>query len=184
MKHRRALMIGLVTIGLALAGGVAISAPNKYTLKVPGGLAFSEFKGYEGWQAISMSRSERLVAVILGNPAMIDAYRAGIPENGKPVPDGAKMAKIHWKPKASAFFPNATVPGDLVNVDFMVKDSKRFVDSAGWGYAVFDYDVSSDAFTPGTLAGTPPQGNDAKCGFACHTKAASRDYVFTEYGKR
>ena len=65
-------------------------------MKVPGGLAFSEFRGYEDWQAISISQNEELVAVILGNPAMIDAYRAGIPGNGKPFPDGAKMAKIHW----------------------------------------------------------------------------------------
>jgi Cytochrome P460 len=65
-----------------------------------------------------------------------------------------------------------------------VKDSKRFADSGGWGYAVFDYDAASDAFKPGTLTGTPPQGNDAKCGFACHTRAKTRDYVFTDYGKR
>jgi hypothetical protein len=44
----------------------------------------------------------------------------------------------------NAFFPDATVPGNLVNVDFMVKDSKRFADSGGWGYAVFDYDSASD----------------------------------------
>jgi len=115
---------------------------------------------------------------------MMDAYRAGIPGNGKPVPDGAKMAKIHWAPKANAFFPDATVPGNLLNVDFMEKDSKRFADSGGWGWAVFDYDVESDTFKPGTTAGTPPQGNDAKCGFACHTRAKARDYVFTDYGKR
>ncbi len=76
------------------------------------------------------------------------------------------------------------MPGDLVNVDFMVKDSKRFADSGGWGYAVFDYNAGSDTFTPGTTAGTPPQRNDAKCGFACHTAAKARDFVFTEYGKR
>ena len=122
--------------------------------------------------------------MILGNPAMIDAYRAGIPGNGKPVPDGAKMAKIHWTPKQNEFFPDTTGPGALLNVDFMVKDSKRFADSGGWGYAVFDYDAASDTFKPGTTAGTPPQGNDAKCGFACHTRAKARDYVFTEYGKR
>ncbi len=85
------------------------------------------------------------------------------------MPDGAKMAKVHWAPKANEFFPAATVPGKLQNVDFMVKDSKRFADSGGWGYAVFDYDAASDTFKPGTTAGTPPQGNDAKCGFACHT---------------
>jgi hypothetical protein len=153
-------------------------------VKVPGGLAFSEFRGYESWQTISISRNEKVMAVILGNPTMIEAYQAGIPGNGKPVPDGAKMAKIHWIPKPNQLFPEATVPGTLLNVDFMVKDSKRFADSAGWGWAVFDYDAASDTFQPGTTAGTPPQGNDAKCGLGCHTIAKSRDYVFTEYQKR
>jgi hypothetical protein len=130
----------LIVIVAVMLAGVAISAQDKYTVKVPGGLAFSEFRGYEGWQAISISLNGRVVAMILGNPVMIDAYRAGIPGNGKPVPDGAKMAKIHWVPKQNQFFPEATVPGKLVNVDFMVKDSRRFADSGGWGWAVFDYD--------------------------------------------
>jgi hypothetical protein len=184
MNRKSMLMIVIATVWLAGFGGWAVSAGNKDTAKVPGGLAMSEFKGYEGWQAISISRSAKVVAVIVGNPAMIAAYEAGIPASGKPVPDGAKMAKVHWAPKQNAFFPDATVPGNLVNVDFMMKDSKRFADSGGWGYAVFDYDAESDTFKPGTLAGTPPQGNDAKCGFACHTRAKARDYVFTEYGKR
>jgi hypothetical protein len=161
-----------------------LAAQDKYALKVPGGLAFSEFRGYETWQAISTSGSEKAVAVILGNPVMIEAYRGGFPGNGKAVPDGAKMAKVHWTPKQNQFFKEATVPGKLQNVDFMVKDSKRFADSGGWGYGVFDYDSASDTFKPGTSAGTPPQGNDAKCGFACHTVAKARDYVFTEFGKR
>ena len=183
MSRTSKLTVGIATVWFAVFGWV-ISAQDKYTVKVPGGLAFSEFKGYEAWQTISMSRSEKVVAVILGNPTMIDAYQAGIPANGRPVPDGAKMAKIHWIPKQNQFFPDATVPGTLLNVDFMVKDSKRFADSGGWGYALFDYNAASDTFTPGTMAGTPPQGNDAKCGFACHTVAKARDYVFTEYGKR
>ena len=127
-------------------------------MKVPGGLSFSEFKGYEAWQTISLSRNEKVVAVILGNPVMIQAYQDGIPANGKPVPDGAKMAKIHWAPKQNEFFPDATVPGALVNVDFMVKDTKRFADSGGWGYAVFDYNAASGTFTPGTTAGAPAVG--------------------------
>ena len=184
MNRQSMLTIGITTVSLSLLGGLAISAQDKYTVRVPGGLAFSEFRGYESWQSISISRNDRVVAVILGNPVMNAAYQAGIPGNGKPVPDGAKMAKIHWIPKPNEFFPDATVPGNLLNVDFMVKDSKRFADSGGWGYAVFDYDAASDAFKPGTAAGTPPQGNDAKCGFACHTKVKTRDYVFTEYGKR
>jgi hypothetical protein len=184
MNRKNALTMGIAVIWLAALGGLASSAQDKYAAKVPGGLAMSEFKGYEGWQAISMSRNERVVAMTLGNPVMIEAYQAGIPANGKPVPDGAKMAKIHWLPKPNQFFPEATVPGSLVNVDFMVKDGKRFADSGGWGYAVFDYDASLDTFKPGTTAGTPPQGNDAKCGFACHSRAKARDYVFTEYGTR
>jgi hypothetical protein len=79
---------------------------------------------------------------------MIGAYAAGIPGNGKPVPDGAKMAKIHWTPTPNESFPTTTVPGNLVNVAFMVKDSKRFADSGGWGYAVFDYHPDSNTFTP------------------------------------
>jgi len=184
MKNEWKATIAILGGVRAVMGGRALYGQDKYTVKVPGGLAFAEFKGYEAWQTISLSRNEKVVAVILGNPAMIDAYRAGIPRNGKPVPDGAKMAKIHWAPKPNEFFPDATVPGKLVNVDFMVKDSKRFADSGGWGYAVFDYDGASDTFKPGTLAGTPPQGNDAKCGFACHTRAMARDYVFTDYGQR
>jgi hypothetical protein len=184
MKCKNMLTIAIVTTLLAVLGSVAISAQDKYTVKVPGGMAFSEFRGYEGWQAVSISRNEKVVAVILANPVMIEAYRAGFPGNGKPVPDGAKMAKIHWAPKQNQFFQDATVPGALVNVDFMQKDSKRFADSGGWGYAVFDYDAKSDTFTPGTLDGTPPQGNDAKCGFACHTIVQTRDYVFTDYGQR
>ena len=115
---------------------------------------------------------------------MINAYKSGIPGHGKPFPDSATMAKIHWNPKKLEALPTATVPASLHDVDFMVKDSKRFADSGGWGYAVFDYDAASDTFKPGTTAGTPPQGNDAKCGFACHTIVRTRDYVFTDYGKR
>jgi hypothetical protein len=184
MNRKNMLTIGIAVGWLAVVGSRIAAAPDKYTVTVPGGLAFSEFRGYEAWQTIAISRTDRVVAVIVGNPLMIDAYQGGFPGNGKPVPDGAKMAKVHWTEKANAFFPTATVPGDLVNVDFMVKDSKRFADSGGWGYAVFDYSAAADTFTPGTTAGTPPQGNNAKCGFACHTRAKARDYVFTEYGKR
>src|SRR5499426_3778225 len=143
----------IIAVVLAVLAGVAIAAQDKYNVRVPGGLAFSEFRGYEGWQAISISRNNKVVAMILGNSVMIDAYRSGIPDNGKPVPDGAKMAKIHWSPKQNEFFPDTTVPGALLNVDFMEKDSKRFADSGGWGYAVFDYDAASNTFKPGNLAG-------------------------------
>ena len=167
-----------------VAASVSISAQDKYAVKVPGGLAFAEFRGYEDWPVIAISGTAGRIAVIVGNQVMIDAYKAGMPANGKPFPDGAKMAKVHWNPKKMEVFPAATVPGTQHDVDFMVKDSKRFADSGGWGYAVFDYDAKSDTFTPGTLADNPPQGNDAKCGFACHTRVKNRDYVFTDYSHR
>ena len=171
---------------LAALGGVALAAAqDRYTLKVPGGLAFSEFRGYDTWQIIAVSHNGNLVAAILGNPAMIQAYKAGIPGNGKPVPDGAKMAKIHWKATMNSAEPgDPTVPGPLDDVDFMVKDSKRFADSGGWGYGVFEYDAATDTFRPGNATDMPPQAHDAKCGFACHTLAKANDYLFTAYPKR
>jgi hypothetical protein len=186
MKGKSLLISVGITAALAvLATGAAISAQDRYTLKVPGGLAFSEFKGYERWETISISQGSTLFAVILGNPTMIDAYKAGIPGNGKPFPDGAKMAKIHWVPKKNETAPGVpTVAGTLHDIDFMVKDSKRFADSGGWGYAAFIYDAATDSFRPGTTKDQPPQANDAKCGAACHTIVKNRDYVFTEYPKR
>jgi Cytochrome P460 len=186
LKHRIASSACIALVVTISFGADPIIKPgsDKYTLKVPGGLAFSEFRGFESWQAVSVSHTENATALILGNPLMIAAYQAGIPGNGKPVPDGAKMAKIHWNPRKHQFFPANTVSGTQRDVDFMVKDSKRFADSGGWGYAVFRYDAATDTFRPGTMADQPPQANDAKCGFACHTIVKSRDFVFTEYGHR
>jgi hypothetical protein len=184
MNRQSLRIIGMTTVVLAVVGANAISAQDKYSLQVPGGLAFSEFQGYESWETVALSRNENLIAVILANPVMIDAYRAGVPGNGKPFPDGAKMAKVHWSPQKNEYFPDTTVPGTLHDVDFMAKDSKRFADSGGWGWAVFKYDSTSNTFTPGTLADEPPQANDAKCGFTCHTVVRTKDYVFTEYAKR
>jgi hypothetical protein len=186
LKYVAALASGAdlaVSIAFAL-DSAAQTTQDKYTLKVPGGLAFSEFRGYEGWQAVATSQNDKLVALILANPVAADAFRAGIPGNGKPFPDGAKLAKIHWNPAKNEFFTDTTIPGPQHDVDFMAKDSKRFADSGGWGYAEFEHDVASDTFAPGTLADHPPQANDAKCGFSCHMKVTSKDYVFTNYAKR
>ena len=164
----------------------ASSAPeeSKYTLKVPGGLAFSEFRGYEDWAVVAVHHTADLVKVVVGNPMTMDAFRSGVPGNGEPFPDGSKMAKVEWRPKKSADAPDITVPGTVYDVDFMVKDSKRFADSGGWGYAVFTHDASSGMYAPATLTHKPPQGNDARCGTACHMRAKAKDYVFTEYAKR
>jgi hypothetical protein len=185
MNHRKItrsiLIAGLAFVCLA---GARLTAQDKYALKVPNGLAFSEFKGYESWQLVSISQDGPHVAAIVANPLMIRAYQSGIPGNGQPFPDGSKMAKIHWTPVKMAVFPAATVPGAQHDVDFMEKDSKRFAGSGGWGWGAFEYDAASKTFRPGTTADAPPQSNDAKCGFACHTRVKNRDYVFTDYAPR
>jgi hypothetical protein len=181
----------IVAVGLAVLGGRTFSAQDKYSMKVPNGLAFSEFRGYEGWQTIAVSQTEatNVLRVILGNPAMIEAFREGGPGDGKPFPDGAMMAKIVWKQKELTTPPFSvstpdTVPDTQEDVEFMVKDSKRFADSGGWGWGVFEYDAAAHTFRPGNLADKPPQGNDAKCGLACHTIVKTKDYVFTAYATR
>ena len=186
MSFKHVLPFSITAGALTLFIGLTLLAQqDKYSLKVPGGLAFSEFAGYEGWQVIAVSHNRDLLAVILGNPVMIDAYKAGIPGNGKPFPDGAKMAKVHWTAKTDEAEPgHPAVPGTQHDVDFMLKDSKRFVDSGGWGYAEFEYDAASAKFRSGTLTDKPPQGNNASCGFTCHTIAKTRDYVFTQYAHR
>ena len=68
------------------------------------------------------------------------------------------------------------VPDTLHDIDFMVRDSKRFADGGNWGYAQFNYDTASDTFTP--------LGTGANCGVACHTIVKAKDYVFTAYPKR
>ena len=194
MKRILPWLMLIIALLLAVLGSRAPSAQDtqdKYTLKVPGGLAFSDFKGYEDWQAVGPSHTDaaNVIRLILANPVMIDAYKQGVPGNGKPFPDGSKIAKIEWRPKKltsppfSANTPD-TVPGDLAAVEFIEKDSKKFSDTHGWGYGMFDYDASSSKFTPATLASKPPQAHDAKCGAACHTLAASKDYIFTAYPKR
>jgi hypothetical protein len=169
-----------IAVALTTAtGGIANSASqDKYTLQLPNGVPFSDFRGYEDWQLVSVSQTDDRLKVILANPAMIDAYKAGVPGSGKKFPDGCKIAKIQWKPKKSteATF-SVNVPDTLADLFFMEKDGKRFPNSGGWGYAVFDFDPASDTFKP-EKTGTP------NCGNTCHSAVASKDYIFHPYQKR
>ena len=193
MKTSLSLLV-VVALALAVLGDLVGSAQekqDKYTLKVPGGLAFSEIRGYEDWQVVgpSLTDAQNVIRVILANPVMIKAYRSGIPGNGKPFPDGSKIVKLEWRPKKltnppfSATTPD-TVAGDLTEVEFIMKDSKKFADTHGWGYAMFDYNAAAGTFAPATSASKPPVNNDAKCGAACHQLAVSHDYIFTAYSTR
>lgn len=182
--HRKHIAFMMVASASTLLVGTTLAAQDKYAVQVPGGLALSECRGYDDWPAVAVSQPEEpddKVTLIVANPAMIEAYRAGIPGNGKPFPDGAKIVKILWFPKQHPLAPFAVkVPDTLAGVGCMVKDRSRFADTGGWGYAQFDFDPATDTLTPNTSL----QGNDAKCGAACHQAAEATNFIFTVYGKR
>src|ERR1700678_2754196 len=167
------------TIGVATAAAVltvlvatVVYAQDKYSLKSPSGIAFSDFRGYEDWAVVSSARTDEVLKVIVANPLMIKAYKTGIPGNGQPFPEGAKIAKLQWKPKKSTEAPFVVDVPDVYKQAFvMEKDSKRFPETGGWGYAVFNYDAATDKFTPDPKS-------PADCGNACHTAVKAKDYVF------
>jgi hypothetical protein len=167
---------------LAVLGAMVLFAQgqdnDKYSLKSPSGIAFSDFRGYEDWAVISSARTDERLKVIVGNPIMIKAFKAGVPGNGQPFPDGSKVAKLQWTPKKSTEAPFVVDVPDVFKEAFvMEKDSKRFAKSGGWGYAVFNYDAPSDKFTPDAKS-------PSDCGFACHTPVKAKDYIFHPYQKR
>jgi hypothetical protein len=144
---------------------------DKYSLK-------SHFRGYEDWAVASSARTDEVLKVIVANPTMITAYKAGVPVNGQPFPEGSEIVKLQWKPKKSTEAQFVVdVPDVFTQAFVMEKDSKRFPKTGGWGYAVFNYDAASDTFTP-----------DAKslsdCGNACHLAVKAKDYIFHPYEKR
>jgi hypothetical protein len=167
---------------LAVLGAMVLYAQSqdndKYSLKSPSGIAFSDFRGYEDWAVISSARTDERLKVIVGNPTMIKAFKAGIPGNGQPFPDGSMVVKLQWTPKKSTEAPFVVdVPNVFKEAFVMEKDSNRFPESGGWGYAVFNYDAASDKFTP-----DPKSPSD--CGYACHTPVKAKDYIFHPYQKR
>jgi hypothetical protein len=174
-------IVAAVVAVLAVLGAAVVYAQDlvlgKYSLKTSSGIAFSDFRGYEDWSVASSARTDEVLKVIVANPAMINAYKAGVPGNGQPFPDGSMIVKLQWKPKKSTEAPFVVdVPDVFKQVFVMEKDSKRFPKSGGWGYAVFNYDAASDKFT------ADPSPSD--CGNTCHTAVKAKDYIFHPYQKR
>ena len=180
VEHLSTLVIVRTTVLLALFGGVAFAAQDKYTLTIPNGLAFADFRGYENWQDVAVSQTETGIKVIVANPVMMDAFRSGLPSDGKLFPDGSKVAKIEWTFKRNTVSPYfVNVPDTLKSVAFIEKDVKRFPNTHGWAYVQWNYDPASDTFVP-----SPFSSSGAECGFACHSTVAAQDYTFTAYPKR
>jgi hypothetical protein len=186
MKPNNKLMIAVATAVLTILSAAAICAQgqaqgsdkDKYSLKSPSGIAFSDFRGYEDWSVVSSARTEEVLKVIVANPAMIKAYKAGVPGNGHSFPEGSMIVKLQWKPKKSTEAQFAVDVPDVFSQAFvMEKDSKRFPKSGGWGYAVFNYEAASDKFTADSKS-------LSDCGQACHTVVKAKDYIFHPYQKR
>jgi hypothetical protein len=178
MMRKPKLTIVIATAVLAVLGAAAVYAQDKYLLKSPGGIVFSDFRGYEDWSVVSSARTDEVLKVIVANPAMIKAYKAGVPGNGQAFPDGSMIVKLQWKPKKSTEAQFAVDVPDVFSQAFvMEKDSKRFPKSGGWGYAVFNYEAATDKFTA-----DPKSLSD--CGNACHTVVKGKDYIFHPYQKR
>ena len=176
--NRRSELIAAAITGLTILAVTALYAQDKYSLKSPGGIAFSDFKGYEDWAVVSSARTDQVLKVIVGNPIMINAYKSGIPANAQPFPEGSMIVKLQWKPKKSTDAPFIVDVPDVFSQAFvMEKDSKRFPKTGGWGYAVFNYEPSSDTFAP-------DPNSFADCGQTCHVAVKSKDYIFHPYQKR
>src|SRR5712664_292137 len=175
MERKSKLTIAITTAVLAVLGAAAVYAQDKYSLKSPSGIAFSDFRGYEDWAVVSSARTDEVLKVIVANPTMINAYKAGIPGNGQPFPEGSKIAKLQWKPKKSTEAPFVVdVPDVFAQAFVMEKDSKRFPKTGGWGYAAINYDAPSDKYTADPTA-------HADCGNTCHVAVKAKDYIFHPY---
>jgi len=175
-------IVATAVVVLAALGAAALFAQSqnndKYSLKSPSGIAFSDFRGYEDWSVASSARTDEILKVIVANPTMIKAYKAGVPINGQAFPDGSMIVKLQWKLKKSTEAPFAVEVPDVFSQAFvMEKDSKRFAKSGGWGYAVLNYDATSDKFSADAKS-------PSDCGFACHTPVKAKDYIFHPYQKR
>jgi Cytochrome P460 len=167
---------------LAVAGGAFLYAQgqhnDKYSLVSPDGIAFSDFRGYEDWPVVSSAHTDEVLKVIVANPAMIKAYKSGVPGNGQTFPEGSLIVKLQWKPKKSTEAPFVVDVPDVFKQAFvMEKDSKRFPKTGGWGYAVFNYDAATNKFTADPTA-------HADCGNTCHVAVKSKDYIFHPYQMR
>ena len=90
MRNKQVPALAITVVALTgLIGLTLLAQQERFTLKVPNGLAFSEFRGYDSWQTVAVSETESSIKAILANPTMITAYKQGVPDNAKPFPEGS-----------------------------------------------------------------------------------------------
>jgi len=181
----RTKCVAVLCMGVLIAVGFTMiasaSGENKFSLVSQNGLSFGLIKGYENWVLVSAHHrtDKNEIKFILGNTKVIEAFKNGAGKNSKAFPDGSILVKIAYSIKNNPDFESSLEPDVLQRVEYMLKDGKKFPETGGWGYARFMYDAKTNIFSP--------YGKDAsfaqEC-YACHTRVAKKDYVFTEYTPR
>lgn len=159
-KLRLALGLGIgLASALGLAAGKVALAPN--------GIQMPE--GYKDWRVIGVSdrTDNNTLRAILGNDVAVAAARAG---KINPWPDGAILAKVVWKQTTHKHWEKAVVPDEFVHAEFMIKDSRKYAATGGWGYA---------RWRGKELAPYGKDANFAQECVGCHTPVKHQDYVFT-----
>ncbi|MBI4651804.1 cytochrome P460 family protein [Candidatus Desantisbacteria bacterium] len=161
MKKNIILILYFIIIlnGILFANDEAARSPNGINLPA----------GYKDWRVVALSQREdnKTLRVIIGNDTAIKAVRDG---KTNPWPDGSILAKIVWKNKNHEKWEKAIVPGEFVHVEFMVKDSQKYKETGGWGFARW---IGLEQ---------KPYGENSsfvnEC-FNCHKPVKDNDYVFT-----
>jgi hypothetical protein len=163
--HRYAAGAALAALTLTAAAvamtGTWSGEPSPiYGVRIP--------QGYRQWTLVAPAEEAaplNEIRAVLGNEVAIKAYRGG----KQPFPDGTVLAKLAWKHEPSPDFAPASTPGAATTVQFMVKDSKKYASTGGWGFGRF-------------IDGKPADEAQHRTCFACHQALAkNHDYVFTRY---
>jgi len=156
--------LAAVAVAVSVAyGGFACAEPDP----APNGITIPA--GYKDWRLIGVSQrsDNNTMRAVLGNDIAVTAARTG---KTNPWPEGSILAKLVWKSAKHDRWETATEAGDFVHAEFMTKDSVKYKDTGGWGYARW---LGMDQ---------KPYGKDAnfvqEC-FGCHTPVKDRDWVFT-----
>ncbi|RLJ69888.1 cytochrome P460 [Hydrogenivirga caldilitoris] len=166
----------MVTISIGAA-----AFANDWDLEAPTGLKFGLIKGYENWHVVAthFRTDKNELRYIIGNDVAVKAYRSGVPLNGKEFPEGAILVKIGYSLKKNPAFEASLEPDVIQRVEYMIKDSKRFKDSGGWGFARFVYDAKDGKYK---VFGKSAE-DYVQC-FTCHKLVEKKDFVFTDYVNR
>jgi hypothetical protein len=159
MNYRHTLLVLFLTTGVAVANEVDNTPAPSHGINYPA--------GWQNWSSIAVSHrtDNNTLRVILGNDVAVKAARAG---ETTPWPDGAILGKVVWKDTVLDNWKAATAPGKFIHAEFMFKDSKKYVETYGWGWARW-VGLEQKPFDKGAQVCT-----------SCHTPVKERDWVFTD----